>query len=64
MFKKCRNRNLSPFECEKLFPSNLLEHVPLRNDILLAHVFGAGIGPGLPHRSTPPSSLQWHCQEN
>ena len=41
----------SSSEYETNFPFNLLVHVLEHNDVFGAYAIGAGIGPGLPHRS-------------
>jgi len=52
MFEKCGNEKYSSSEPENYFSCNLSMDAPVRDDVLCAYAFGAGIGPGLPHCST------------
>ena len=53
MFEKCGNKRCSSSEHETYLPSILLVHALVHDDVLMAYVFGAGIGLGLLHCNSP-----------
>jgi len=57
MFEKCGNKKYSSSEPETYFSCNLSVHALVRDDVLRAYAFGAGIGPGLPHCNTAAVTL-------